>query len=99
MRMGTCSSSTDFQSLPHLQLILVWEVFHQPRYFQTLPLAFLEQLESNNLQPILDSIRNLSRMGPWDLGDGVRLADDKKVFNFPKVVFRFSFDGTPIKGC
>ena len=48
------------ESLTHLQLILVWEVLHQPRNLQSLLGALLQKLERNDLQTMLDSIRDLS---------------------------------------
>jgi len=31
---------TDLETLTHLQLILVWKIFHQPRYLQALARTF-----------------------------------------------------------
>lgn len=37
-------------------------------------------------------------MWTWNLSHGVRLADDKQVLDFSKVVLGISFDGTPVTG-
>ena len=37
-------------------------------------------------------------MRTWNLSHGVRLADDKQVFDFPKVVLGVSLNGAPVIG-
>ena len=81
---------TDLQSLTHLELILVREVFHESRDFQTLALALLQELKRYDLQSVLDSGRDFTRMRARNFGDRIRLPYDKDILDLSEVIPGFS---------
>ena len=89
------TDGTHLQTLPHLQLILVGEVLHQAGDLESLLSALLEQFEGDDLQSLLDRVRNLPRMRSRDLRHGVRLPDHEEVGNLPDVVLGFPFRARP----
>jgi hypothetical protein len=89
------TDSTNLEPLAHLQLILIREVFHKSRYLQAFPLAFSKELEGDNLQSILNSIRNLSGMWSGNLSDGICLPNDKEILYLPYKILGLALDGAP----
>ena len=89
------TNRTHLQTLSHLQLILVREVLHQAGDLESLLSAFLEQFEGDDLQSLLDRVRNLTRMRSRDFRHGVRLPDHEEVGDLPDVVLSFPFRARP----
>jgi hypothetical protein len=56
-------------------------------------LAFLEQLERNNLKPVFDGVGNFAGMGSWHLSHRVSLAKHEEVLNLSDVILGFALGG------
>jgi hypothetical protein len=77
---------TDLQPLSHLQFILIREIFHQPRDFQSLLRTLLQKFAGNVLQSEFDRVRDFAGMGTRNLFDWIRLADNKQIFDLSNII-------------
>jgi hypothetical protein len=87
--------TTSLQSLSHLQLILVREVFHQPRDLEALACALLEELEGDYLESEFDRVRDFARMWSRNFSNGVCLPSNEEVLDLPQEIFGVTLDCVP----
>lgn len=66
------------QTLSHLKLILIWEIFHQAVDLQSLSRTLSQKFESDDLKSVLHRGGNFTRMWAGDFGDGERLSNDEE---------------------
>lgn len=88
---------THLQSLSHLQLILVREILHQTGDLQPLLGALLQKLERNDLQTMLDSVGDLSRMWTRHFRYRIRLSYSEEVLDLANIIPCVAFHGVPTK--
>lgn len=86
---------TCLQSLLHLQLVLVREVFQQPLNLDPSFLRFAQKPESNDLEAAFDGIGNFSGVRAWHFNNRECLADNEKVLDLSDEVSRLPFRRTP----